>query len=869
VYSGYGLIDIYMLLSHGNLQRDQWSNHRLVSNNSVNFNFSTSTPAHRQAMAIDSQGFSHNVWIDQRSNVAEVYYSSTQPSGRNWTSDTSLESGHACAQTASSYVDIFVDNFDNLHVCWLDDGDIYYTRLDPQGSPNLPQGNQAIIQVTNSASSAKEYLNIITDDAAPPGIPSIYFYYNIQDVTQGIDWDVAWSKITVNPQLIYQVTFSDTILINTLSNLRRVYADVGLLNFNQERVFLVFQDDVNTNWDVEWRQYQFTGTLDTQLWVANTNDDEYDPHIDVSYEHGGSAVVWRTTAGSTDELYYRLIAPGAVEYTYGQAAYQIGYSFTTGGGHGGKEYPKVAIAVTQNQIPNPYDIANHEIQIVWRQWDETTGEYAIFHSRCNADGRSFQAPNETVLAGEGYGYPLVTSVDEGSLVYPRYIKDGHFRATWFQLEGGLDTYAVAYRTTNPMWKGIRDITTTDEIETDSDLVIDVNGDYHLAWTEEDGSGQRDICYANWIDSDPFSAPTTTADITHNASGTDSYRPKIVTIEESSVIKVVMIWVDEVINSNGDLWITTFEAEDPSQVDLSPTNVSCSPADNNQEHDHRIAHDDQNQWIAITWCEDYQSNRGLWLGVVGYDNAQIVQENIVTSSAVYDCYDPSIYIEEQTFTVNIAYVRVYSTYYLVFYTQIYVGMSSYSKYFDTSITENGYYRYPEIVIDHETRRLEDNSYAIRDDNNNRDRYVHIVYSKIVNESSPQRWALCYQKLFLNATKVIDEKMILPDDYWWVPTYRSYEPIRSVVRLDIDNRLEIISLQETNRGNWWPVPGEKLTLYYTKIDNNGEILVAEMFINDNETYDCQDITTAMDDLGQVHVIWTENSDLRYCSNGIFTG
>jgi len=868
IYSGYGLINISQAVSYANLQRDQWSNHRLVSNNSVNFNFTTSTPAHRQAVAIDSQGFSHIVWIDQRNAVPEVYYSSVEPSGRGWTSDTSLETGNACAQTASSYVDIFVDNFDNIHVGWIDDGDIYYTRLDPQGSPNLPQGNQAIIKVTNSAASAKEYLNIIVDDAAPPVVPSIFFYYNIQDVTHGIDWDVAWSRITVDPFLIFQVTFADTILIPTDSNLRNVSADVGLMDSSQERVFLVVQDDVSTDWDIEWRQYDFAGMLEAQMWVANTNDDEVDPHIDVSYETGGSAIVWKTTDGSVDELYYRLIAPSAVEFTYGQAAYQIGYSMTTGGGHGGKEFPKVAIANTQNQIPNPYSIANQEIHVVWRQWDETTSEYAIYLSRCNADGRPFQAPNETILVGEGYGYPLVTSVDEGSLVYPRYIKDGHFRATWFQLEGGIDTYAVAYRTTNPMWKGIRNITVTDEIETDADLVIDVNGDYHLAWTE-DTSGQREICYANWIDSDPYSAPTTTADITHNQSNDDSYRPKIVIFNDSGVMKVTMIWIDTDIRQNGDIWITTFEAEDPSQVHLSPTNISCSPEDNNVEYDHRIAHDDQNQWIAITWCEDYSGDRALWVGVVDYANAHIVHENKVTYSAVYDCYDPSIYIEEQTQSVNIAYVRIYATYHLVYYTQIHIGLDSYSKYFDNSITSNGFFRYPEIVIDHETRRLENNSFAIRSDFDNRDRYVHIVYSKTVNESSPERHALCYQKLFLNGTVVIGEKMILPDDYWWVPTFRSYVPIRSVIRLDVDNRLEIVSLQETLRGNWWPIPSAKTSLYYTKIDNNGEILVAETFINDNETFDCLDITTAIDDIGQVHVIWTENTNLRYCSNGIFTG
>ena len=864
-FSGWGIINVSNAVSYANLQRDQWSHHTLVTNNSVSFNFSTSTPAHRQAVAVDSQGFTHVAWIDKRLGTDSVFYSSVEPSGRKWTNDTSIETGQSCLRTASSYVDIFVDNLDYVHLTWLDDGDIHYTRLTTQGVINMPAGNPSIIQVTNSASNAKEYLNIVTDDTIQP---SIYIYYCIQNTSQGADWDVAWSTI----QFVagrYRVMSSDALLINTASNLRRVYADIGLLNFLQERVFLTYQDDAQNNWDVHWRQYDLNGILEAQSQLTSDEVKDYDPHIDVSYRHGISAVVWCREGETEDYIFCRIMEPGATDHTYGGVSRIIGYPYQPTI-YGTKEYPRVAIGVIQNLLSYPYTPANMEIHVVWRQLNLPASAYQIYHTHCSADGRSFQAPDENVMADEGYGYPLVTTVDEGSVSIPHYIKDGHFRATWFQRESATGNHAIAYRTTNAMWKGIRNITDTNEVEKDSDLVIDANGDYHLAWTEEDGSGHREICYANWIDSNPYSAPTTSANITHNASNDDSYRPKIVTFEESGVMKVTMIWIDTDIRQNGDIWITTFEAEDPSQVDLQPTNISCSPEDNNLEYDHRIAYDEQNQWIAITWCEDYNGDRALWVGVVDYANTLITQEHKIAYGVAYDCYDPSICIEEQTCSVNIAYVRVYASGHNVHYTQINVGAGEYSKYFDVNITDGSNYRYPEIAIDHETRRFENNTYAIRSDFNNRDRFVHIIYSDLVNvTTNPYRYALLYQKLCLNGTNVIDEKMILPDDFWLVPTFRSRCHIRSVIRLDEDNRLEVIHLSKVFRGNIWPVPSAKVSVFYTKIDNNGEILCAEMFINDNETYNCQDLTTAPDSSGQLHVVWTENSNLRYCSNGTHIG
>lgn len=43
------------------------------------------------------------------------------------------------------------------------------------------------------------------------------------------------------------------------------------------------------------------------------------------------------------------------------------------------------------------------------------------------------------------------------------------------------------------------------------------------------------------------------------------------------------------------------------------------------------------------------------------------------------------------------------------------------------------------------------------------------------------------------------MFLPNDFWWIPTFRSLYPIRSVVRLDKDNRLEIIHQSNVFRGS----------------------------------------------------------------------
>jgi len=90
------------------------------------------------ALTIDIGGTCHIVWQDYRNNNQDLYYSNVDPLGSIVVSELQLTTDPADSEA----VDIFVDNFGDLHMVWQDSRDgnyeIYYMVTDTLGAIVLP-----------------------------------------------------------------------------------------------------------------------------------------------------------------------------------------------------------------------------------------------------------------------------------------------------------------------------------------------------------------------------------------------------------------------------------------------------------------------------------------------------------------------------------------------------------------------------------------------------------------------------------------------------------------------------------------------------------------------------------------------------------
>lgn len=86
-------------------------------------------------IAVDSNNLVHAAWVDDRDGNSEIYYTKLDNNGNTVVDDTRLTTD----ASDSSYPSLARDFLNNLHLVWLDDRDgnpeIYYKKLDNNGNP--------------------------------------------------------------------------------------------------------------------------------------------------------------------------------------------------------------------------------------------------------------------------------------------------------------------------------------------------------------------------------------------------------------------------------------------------------------------------------------------------------------------------------------------------------------------------------------------------------------------------------------------------------------------------------------------------------------------------------------------------------------
>ncbi|NOQ54804.1 MAG: S8 family serine peptidase, partial [Thermoplasmata archaeon] len=139
--SGFGEVNAIWALSYAIGIRNKWYDGSAVQVQSV-----ATGVDHQSSIALDSEGYSHIVWIDTTNGPFEVFYASMDPTGTQWCPPTSCEPGSSQPHD-SSYPDIFVDKDEKIHISWIDHEFWYgihwfyvlrYTMLDTDGSLLIP-----------------------------------------------------------------------------------------------------------------------------------------------------------------------------------------------------------------------------------------------------------------------------------------------------------------------------------------------------------------------------------------------------------------------------------------------------------------------------------------------------------------------------------------------------------------------------------------------------------------------------------------------------------------------------------------------------------------------------------------------------------
>ena len=874
-YSGYGEVSAFLALSYAVGLRNDWT----TSENIIQDSSILAGEMNQPSISLDTEGFSHMVWIDDSNGFNEVFYASVDPSGSIWTQPKSVETAFS-NQFVSIYPDICIDMNDDIHISWIDVDEamspegynivdklmstdeyyIYYTKMDTDGTVMIPPW------IVDISTNEKEYINIWTDISCKPRI--LYAVYD------GNDWDI-W-------QQTFHITtwIPNEIIIDNDIDQRKPSLDVqnmGAVN----HIYVAYQQRTGPSDD--WEIWAWNSFGQPQKWqVTDNNEEDINPNLCVVQSYPFFYVVWQRDDDEyisgegefQNRLYDRIFISAFYTNTlepfiYGTPTGSQSHEYQVGKGvednepnpNNFKEFPKVSAVKVINNRGSQNEAWAIQVNVVWRQ------DVQMYWSPLSFDGRPLKWSREEPL------FPL--NIDGIPQIIASDIKDSNEFSDWFDCDGN---FRVLIQEDNPqhIWPPIIDLhlsstrefwdspsslsTNVANIGSKNNIHMDVDpsGGLHVVFDAFHTVLEKDLIYYGYWGSG--NRNSTMPDKQFSAISNfqhDCVKPMVTALSGGFLPEVIIIYRDESVG-NGDLW---FQRRHPFWLIRSEPLGCINLTDQTYPpFNTRIVNDMENQYIGITWTEHEAGppnrNYDIHFGVVDYDNIAIISEThraVVGTTSVDNLADIAV---DTTGDFHIVYQYNGEIYYNS--VDIDAGTSTFTKNHENDIqvsfTENKA-SYPAIAIDRDIQRRDVGIFNTDYDELGRtNRFIHITYTRYRSDYSD--YILRYVKLNDYGEIIIIEKDVLdlPLDR---SLYSSEIQIISRIALNSDNQVAIVYSGKISHGTNWPALNSHWGIFFTKLDNNGEVLTIETYISGDPSEHGMSATVDYSDTDRLEIVWRQKS------------
>jgi hypothetical protein len=844
--TGWGEVDAMMALGYSNYMKNQWSERKLFTSNVL------ADESKQPSIMVDSEGYSHIVFID---NNDEIRYMSIDPAGRIWKDPFSLENGNL--PNPSYFPDLYIDCDDNIHVCWLEHvgqnrDDIYYMKLKTDGTILIGP-----LQLTNqNNANSREYLNIVTN---LNWLPTIIY------AEKHNDWDIYQMNSDILGRWI-----GPTALVNAANDQRKPSADIGESN-NANYIYCVYQELTgNNNWDIwVWTNFGVApSNWKIKSSVGGLNLKEPTPTIAVAYRSMAVYITWAEDPDCIMLHTFDGLDANHVPKVYG---YNPALPLTTEnirvgeGLHSKVAFPKLSLSYISNSHArtNARDLI--QIDIVWRERDNN-GNWWLALSEVTQDGRSLTVHNQRYIRifGEN-NLQAISSSQLRSTTRSNWLdSDGNFRLiTVEDLTGSPAIGKLYFYSTRERWESVSNVGNGNVALVKPQIANDSMNGLHLVFEDDSNlNGLYTIWYAyynGWTrpPQQPTMGPVRISDV-----GFRSCSPKISYITSpwigSPIIRITYVrWIGpfssqarfvEVNSINGNI------------IKDEPVPVSNDFLGNIP--DISVVPDFSKGRIIYAWSE-FESGRGyeIHIAVTTCENEPIQSE---TSSLVEgssgDDINPAMDIDYSDGTIYIVYER--STFKDVYLNGFYWNeqSSSYVRSLGNDIKINDRLQPedamdPSIKIDQTIHRRTENNIN-QDKTSKTNHFQHVVYCRTLPGTN--KYNLMYTKWTKHNVydTIIEEKDITslgPNRN----VYYSDVPIKGRIILDQSNRVSIVYYGKMHHGANWPPLQNHYAVFFTKLDNNGEILTSETHISYDPNRDSMRPIALYDKNDEINIVWEYNS------------
>ena len=222
--------------------------------------------------------------------------------------------------------------------------------------------------------------------------------------------------------------------------------------------------------------------------------------------------------------------------------------------------------------------------------------------------------------------------------------------------------------------------------------------------------------------------------------------------------------------------------------------------------------DSNNKVHIAWFDDRAGNYEIYYTKLDNNGNKLVNDRRLTFQ-LDSSHDPSLAIDTNN-KIHIVWFDFRDQYgnFEIYYTKL--DNNGNTLVDDRRLTFTPYEStFPSIATD--------------SDNN-----VHIVWM--------DSWAPHYTKLDNNGNTLVDDKLLMFNHSAWYPS----------IAIDSNNNVHVV---------WYESIGGNDEIYYTKLDNNGNILVDKRLTFDSSH--SWNPSIAIDSNNNVHVVWSDESSEIY--------
>jgi hypothetical protein len=827
IYTGWGEINASLTFGYTDHLRNRWSDGTSVQTSGIPI-FEDKQPA----IATDSYGWSHIVWIEKVSNVDCVKYTKVDPAGRMGAVKNPelniLQGDTDTTATWSAFPDVFVDKDDRAHVTWLEynitsgTGDeIWYRKYEPDMSENKNE-------FVTATGTEKRFVNVVAYENGDPAV-----VYTKLNGAPGNDWDIYWTKKTngvwANP--IWLTKDFGGIYRNQI----KPSADI-MRTSTKEVVAVAYmkqKTDQSDDWEIELCLWDAVGAQSTYYFLTSDNVANKNPNLCTVHQEDLVYVVWQSI--DKGDMNRDVIEVSAIHVdgtnantiTYGKSSMsssgrQVGEPSVSGQqGAVEKKYPKVGAGyVGKVYRGSSADDRIIQVDVIWQE--KNGQDWAVFYGELTMDGRCLTEDEQGVLFDDCSGIPQITATQyrSNSRGTTWLNKDGNFRMLYYFSYGGQQNQ-LWYASTNERWTSVGTQYDANHPLTSTHMDIDDKNGLHVVFHDTN----KEIIYEYWANSRPGPSTIPTYSATISPDGNECGEPRVTTYTTGNFVYAYVIYLNDYGTVDQELWFSRVMHNGLLHTILDRERLDCTSSTfEYPASQHEIANDYEHQRIGVVWTEfdEGGDNSDIHFGVIDYDNNYLKDE---TDAVVDGTTDNDIHPDIDVDTVG-DYHIVYQADYDIYYNAV-DSSDSYSKMNDDDIQVDDQETtldssYPTIRIDRDIYRRDENT-RDHDALGRTNRFLHISYCR--KSSSLTRYTVWYTKM-ANSNDIVVEEKVINGMTSWGNNFASSEVILPKIALNRENQVALVF-----RANMqYPSTAHEASgIWFIKVDNNGAVETQEMRIS----------------------------------------